>query len=49
MRLIVNEFLKPGRRHTAPGDPEDRTAGFAHGGWQRPFDEVFAQIAFEGM
>jgi dihydrofolate reductase len=51
MRLIVNEFLSLDGVMQAPGDPdEDRTGGFAHSGWQRPyFDDVFAEIAFEGM
>jgi dihydrofolate reductase len=51
MKLIVNEFLSLDGVMQAPGAPdEDRTGGFAHGGWQRPyFDDVFAEIAFEGM
>jgi dihydrofolate reductase len=51
VKLIVNEFLSLDGVMQAPGDPdEDRTDGFAHGGWQRPyFDGDFAKVAFEGM
>jgi dihydrofolate reductase len=50
-KLIVNEFLSLDGVMQAPGDPdEDRSGGFAHGGWQMPyFDDVFAGVAFEGM
>jgi dihydrofolate reductase len=51
VKLIVNEFLSLDGVMQAPGDPdEDRTDGFAHGAWQRPyFDDDFAKVAFEGM
>jgi dihydrofolate reductase len=51
VKLIVNEFLSLDGVMQAPGDPdEDRTDGFAHGGWQRPyFADDFAKVAFEGM
>jgi dihydrofolate reductase len=51
VKLIVNEFLSLDGVMQAPGDPdEDRTDGFAHGGWQRPyFDDDFAKVAFEGI
>lgn len=50
-KVIVNEFLSLDGVMQAPGDPdEDRSGGFAHGGWQMPyFDDVFAGIAFEAM
>ena len=50
-KLIVTEFLSLDGVMQAPGAPdEDRSGGFAHGGWQRPYvDDVFAGIAFEGM
>jgi dihydrofolate reductase len=50
-KLIVNEFLSLDGVMQAPGDPdEDRSGGFAHGGWQMQyFDEDFAKVAFEGM
>lgn len=50
-KMIVNEFLSLDGVMQAPGDPdEDRSGGFAHGGWQMPyFDDDFAKVAFEGM
>jgi dihydrofolate reductase len=50
-KVIVNEFLTLDGVMQAPGDPdEDRSGGFEHGGWQRPyFDDDFAKVAFEGM
>ena len=50
-KLIVTEFLSLDGVMQAPGDPdEDRSGGFAHGGWQIPyFDDAFAEVAFEGM
>jgi dihydrofolate reductase len=50
-KLIVNEFLSLDGVMQAPGDPdEDRSGGFAHGGWQMQyFDDDFAKVAFEGM
>lgn len=50
-KVIVTEFLSLDGVMQAPGDPdEDRSGGFAHGGWQRPyFDDVFAGIAVEAM
>jgi dihydrofolate reductase len=50
-KVIVNEFLSLDGVMQAPGDPdEDRSGGFAHGGWQMPyFDDDFAKVAFEGM
>jgi dihydrofolate reductase len=51
MRVIVNEFLSLDGVMQAPGDPdEDRSDGFAHGGWQIPYvDDDFAKLAAEGM
>jgi dihydrofolate reductase len=50
-KLIVNEFLGLDGVMQAPGDPdEDRSGGFQHGGWQRPyFDETFLGIVAESM
>jgi len=50
-KVIVTEFLSLDGVMQAPGDPdEDRSGGFPHGGWQRPyFDDVFAEMAFESM
>jgi dihydrofolate reductase len=50
-KLIVNEFLSLDGVMQAPGEPdEDRSGGFAHGGWQRPyFDETFLGIVAESM
>jgi dihydrofolate reductase len=50
-KLIVTEFLSLDGVMQAPGAPdEDRSGGFAHGGWQRPYvDDVFAGVASEGM
>ena len=50
-KLIVTEFLSLDGVMQAPGAPdEDRSGGFAHGGWQRQyFDDVFARVASEGM
>lgn len=49
--LIVSEFLSLDGVMQAPGDPdEDRTGGFEHGGWQRPyFDETFLQTVSVSM
>jgi len=50
-KLIVSEFLSLDGVMQAPGEPdEDRSGGFAHGGWQRPyFDETFLGIVSESM
>ena len=50
-KLIVNEFLSLDGVMQAPGEPdEDRSGGFAHGGWQRQFfDETFLGIVAESM
>jgi dihydrofolate reductase len=50
-KVIVNEFLSLDGVMQAPGGPdEDRSGGFAHGGWQIPyFDDVFAGVAAEGI
>ena len=50
-RVIVIEFLSLDGVMQAPGDlDEDRSGGFALGGWQRPyFDDVFAGVAAEGI
>jgi dihydrofolate reductase len=50
-KVIVNEFLSLDGVMQAPGSPdEDRSGGFAHGGWQMPyFDDVFAGVAAEGI
>jgi dihydrofolate reductase len=50
-KLIVNEFLTLDGVMQAPGEPdEDRSGGFAHGGWQRPyFDDTFLGIVGESM
>lgn len=51
MKVIVSEFLSLDGVMQAPGDPdEDRSGGFAHGGWQRPyFDDVAGGLVFEAM
>ena len=50
-KLIVNEFLSLDGVMQAPGSAdEDRSGGFAHGGWQMPYvDDVFGEVAAEGM
>lgn len=50
-KVIVSEFLSLDGVMQAPGGPdEDRSSGFAYGGWQRPyFDDVFAGVVFEAM
>ena len=50
-KLVAVEFLSLDGVMQAPGDPqEDTEAGFAHGGWQRPyFDDVMGKAAAEGM
>jgi dihydrofolate reductase len=49
--LIVNESLSIDGVMQGPGAPdEDRSGGFAHGGWQLPyFDETFLAIVSESM
>jgi dihydrofolate reductase len=49
--LIVNEGLSIDGVMQGPGAPdEDRSGGFAHGGWQLPyFDETFLAIVSESM
>jgi dihydrofolate reductase len=50
-RVSVTEFLSLDGVMQGPGDPdEDRSGGFAHGGWHLPYvDDVFMQSASEGM
>ena len=50
-KLSVTEFLSLDGVMQGPGDPdEDRSGGFAHGGWHRPYvDDVFMKSASEGM
>jgi dihydrofolate reductase len=50
-RIVVNEFLTLDGVMQAPGDPnEDRSGGFAHGGWQLDyFDDTFANALTEGL
>lgn len=50
-KVIVSEFLSLDGVMQAPGGPdEDRSGGFAYGGWQRPyFDDLFAGVVFEAM
>jgi len=50
-KLSVTEFLSLDGVMQGPGDPdEDRSGGFAHGGWHRPYvDDVFMKAASEGM
>jgi dihydrofolate reductase len=50
-KLIVNEFLSLDGVMQAPGEPdEDRSGGFAYGGWQRQyFDETFLGIVSGSM
>jgi dihydrofolate reductase len=49
--VIVSEFLTLDGVMQAPGDPqEDRSGGFEHGGWQRPyFDQAMGGAIAEGM
>lgn len=50
-KVSATEFLSLDGVMQAPGDPdEDRSGGFAHGGWHRPYvDDVFMKVAAEGM
>ena len=50
-RLVLNENLSLDGVMQGVGDPdEDRSGGFEHGGWSRPyFDEAMGRTASEGM
>jgi dihydrofolate reductase len=50
-RLVLNENLSlDGVMQGVGGPDEDRSGGFEHGGWPRPyFDEVMGRTASEGM
>jgi dihydrofolate reductase len=50
-KVSVTEFLSLDGVMQGPGDPdEDRSGGFAHGGWHLPYvDDVFMKSATEGM
>ncbi len=50
-KLVVSEFLTLDGVMQAPGGAdEDRSGGFNHGGWQRPyFDDISARTIVEGL
>jgi dihydrofolate reductase len=50
-KFVVNAFLTLDGVMQAPGGPdEDRESGFAHGGWQAPYDdEAMQRLVTEGF
>jgi dihydrofolate reductase len=50
-KIVVAEQLSVDGVMQAPGDPdEDRSGGFAHGGWHMPyFDDVAARVVSEAI